>query len=462
MLAWPIGAPRVPGLALGTAPLLLPSNRIPREGRLLARSTWPGMDRALAQPVVGALSHTLVAGPTGTGKSGLAANLVVQDLEARRGVLVIDGKGDLVEDILARVPARRLGDVIVLDPGRGGSLPGLRVFARGGDPELTADLLIGIFASLYTDAFGPLSARWMRVGFVTLAHDPSAMLADFPFLFSDAGFRRRLVARLDDPLLRGAWAAFEAMSPQERAHQTAAPLNKVEEIIGRRAVRAVLAQADPSIDMRTVLSAGKVVLVSLSPGQIGAPAARLLGALLVFKFFEAVQARSSVPAARRRPFFAYVDEPVLLADLPLPLDRLFELGRGLGAGLVLATQSLMQLPTGVRAAALTNAASLIAFRQGADDARLLARELGGVTAEELQNLGQFEVVARIGLGPGDVAPSATGCTLPLTPATSDPEAVRQASAARYGVEPAAVDAALAERHQTNKPTVPVGQIRRSS
>ena len=88
----------------------------------------------------------------------------------------------------------------------------------------------------------------------------------------------------------------------------------------------------------------------------------------------------------------------------------------------------------------------MAFRQNADDAKLLARELPGVTAEELQALGRFEIAARIGLGPGDVSPPVTGRTLPPAEPISDPEAVRRESAARYGSDPEDIDRELLERH----------------
>jgi hypothetical protein len=172
----------------------------------------------------------------------------------------------------------------------------------------------------------------------------------------------------------------------------------------------------------------------------------LLGALVVHELFQAVQARGQLPAAKRYPFNVYIDEPKVFADTPVPLDLLYELARGLGVGIHLSAQSVTQLPSELQRAALTNAATLVAFRQNADDARLLARELPGVTPEELQNLGRFEIAARIGLGSGDVSPSVTGRTTPPQEPISDPEEVRRESAARYGTDPAEVDAALRERH----------------
>ena len=447
MVGWPTDAPRVPGLVLGVAPQLMPPPTVPRKGgRVLARSTWPGMEkRPLAQPLVGALSHTVVAGPSGVGKSALLASAVAQDLAAGRGCLALDGKGDLAEEILRLVPEEQRDKVIVLDPGRDGPVPGLRVF-DGADPELAGDLGLGMFRSIFIDSWGVRSDKWLRAALVTLAHDRTATLADLPFLFASDSFRRRLTERLKDPLLRATWAEFEAMSPRGRAQQLGSPLQKVNELVGRRVVRSVLAQSEPKWDMREVLRTGQVVVVSLSPGVIGSPASRLLAALVVHELFQAVQARVQMPVAKRRPFFVYVDEPRVFTDIPMPLDSLFELARGLGVGLTLSAQSISQLPAELARAALTNAATLIAFRQNHDDGRLLAGELPGVSAEELQALGRFEIAARIGLGPGDVSPPVTGRTLPPPQPLSDPETVRQESAVRYGNDPKTIDAALHERH----------------
>lgn len=448
LLGWPIDAPALPGLVLGTAPQLVASPRIPSNGRVLGRSNWPGAeDRVVAQPTIGALSHLCVAGPSGVGKSSLIANMAIQDMAAHRACIVIDGKGDLADDLIARVPDGRRGDVIVLDPGRGGPMPGLRVFDRGTDIETTADLLVGVFKDLFRESWGVRSDQWIRAGLVLLAAEPTSTLADFPFVFSNDAFRHRLVGRLRDPLALATWAAYEAMTPAERAQHLASPLNKIAEIVGRRTIRAVLAQPSPKLDLREVLRRGKLVIVRLSPGEISGPAARLLGALIVHQLFSAVQARAAIPQARRKPYgMVYIDEPKVLGDLPVPIDSLYELARGMNVGMCTAVQSLSQLPKALQRAILTNSSSLIAYRQNADDAALLARELPGVTADALQALPRFTAVMKIGLGSGDVAPPVTATTLPMAKATSDPATVRAESAVRYGIDPDEVDAALARRH----------------
>jgi hypothetical protein len=446
LIGWPIEAPQIAGLSLGTAPVLVPSPRIPSNGRVFGISNAPGLDdRQLAQPVEGSWSHSLILGPTGVGKSVLVTSLATQDAHAGRGLVLIDMKGDTATDMLARLPEKRAKDVIVLEPASGMAVPGLRVFGDG-DPELVADLLLGTFQGLFSSSFGVRSHQYLRMGFVTLAHDREATLVDLVHLFNDAGYRQRLVGRLDDPMLQAAWAAYEAMSPQEQAAHLASPLRKIHEVVGRKVVRAVLAQPRPRFDMREVLRKGKIVIVSLPPGRLGAPAVQLLGALVTYELYTAVLGRQAIPEDRRRSFGLYIDEPKVLASLPLPLDSIFEVFRGMHVGLTLSGQSISQLPRDVQRAALTNAATIAGFRQSRTDAELLARELPGVSAEGLQHLGRFEVALRLGLGSGDVAPLATVRTLPPSEPTSDPDAIRRVSAERYGVDPAEIDRVLRQRH----------------
>jgi hypothetical protein len=330
------------------------------------------------------------------GKSTLVASLIAADMAAGRGVVLIDGKGDTAAAVLARVPAARRGELTVLDCAAPGPQPGLKLFS-GGDAELAADVVVGVLSDLFQGSWGPLSERYLRAGLLAVAHDPYGTLADVPYVFSDPGYRRRLVGRLRDPLTRSVFAAFEQMSAGERQQQLAAPLNKLGALLGRPLVRTVLGQPEPQLDFGAVLRERQIVVISLAPLRVGAPAARLIGALAVFGLFQAVQGRSALPEPARTPGFVYLDEPRALGDLPMPLDALLEQARGLGVGLTLAPQSLAQLSKPVREAALTNLATRVVFRQAADDARLLARDLAGVSPEQLQDLAAFEAVARASL-----------------------------------------------------------------
>jgi len=460
LIAWPINAAMLPGVAIGTSPRRIPSGRLPTTGRILGVATWPGAERPIAQPLIGALSHLLIAGPTGVGKSTLMASLIEQDILSGGGLVLIDGKGDTASAVLERVPPSRRQDVIVLDCASAGPQPGLK-FLGSGDPELAADVVLGVLSDLYRTEWGPLSERYLRAALVAVAHDPTGTIADIPFVFTDAVYRRMLVAKLRDPLSRSTFAGFEAMGPAERQQQLAAPLNRIGGLLGRPIVRTVLGQAEPKLDMIDVLRHDKIVVISLAPARVGGPAARLIGALSIFALFQAVQSRSGLSAHARKPFFVYIDEPRTLGDLPMPLDSLLEQARGLSVGVAIAPQSLKQLPATVQAAALTNVATRVVFRQDADDARLLARDLAGITPEDLGDLGQYEAVARINLSAGDLTPPVTLKTRRLGKPTTDGRKLARQAAERYGESLSNVDAALTAKHEPADVGA-VGRKRRSA
>lgn len=450
LIGWPLDGPDVPGLAYVRSPQRLPDDSIPRSGgRCFGVSTWPGMEqRQLHQPVVGSLSHALILGPAGSGKSSLLAGLLLDDVQAGRGALLLDMKGDTVLDVLERIPKDRQQDVVVLDPADRRPVPGLKAMTSA-TPDLTADLWVGLFRGLFADSWGVRSERYLRLGVQTLALHPAAAITELPRVFSDPTFRRQLLSRSPDLLLKSAWASFEALTPSQQAEHLQAPLGKVQDIVGRRVVRAVLGQTKPKTTIAQAMRDKRIVVVRLSPGSLGVPTAQLLGGLLVHEVYQAVMARQQLAPKARLPFGVYVDEPAVMGLSGVPLDGLYELARGMGVGITTATQSVSQLPPVVRSALLTNAATIATFRTGRSDALVMAGELLGVDAEQLQHLGQYEIALRLGLRHGQVASVATAKTLPLPPASSDPELLRDAAAGRYGVAAEETDRQLGERWQAS-------------
>jgi hypothetical protein len=400
----------------------------------------------LIQPPAGAATHSLVLGPSGVGKSTLVTGLALQQARAGEGLVFLDLKGDACDELLRGLAPERHDEVVVLDPSGGLPVPGLRIFGQG-DPELAVDLLLGTFRGLFESTFGVFSEQYIRLGLLSLAGDPAATLGDLEPLFTNAAFRHRIVGSLTDRRLRASWAAFDDLSAAQQAEQLASPLRKIGALLGRRVTRGVVAQQQPRFDLPHALGRGQIVVVSLSPGRLGSEATRLLAALLLWELYAAVLARQALPAAARRPIGVYIDEPKVLASIPVPLDSMFELFRGMNVGITMTGQAITQLPKPVQAAALTNASTLVVFRQNARaDAELLARHLPGVTAEQLLHVEKYSAVMRLGLGDGDIAPTVTGSTMSLPAPVTDAEGLRRRSAERYGRSIEAVDAALLERH----------------
>lgn len=448
LVGLPVAAPRISGISYGVGPRLMPPLDLPITGRVFARSTWPGsLGRPLAQPVVGGLQHVAVVGPTGSGKSTLVSNLIRVDMVAGRGAFVLDLKGDLVSDLLGQVPPARLKDVVVLEPARGGAQPGLQLFPTGNDAELTSDLVLGTLRELFKDSWGIRSSQYLGMGLKTLAALPGATLVELPLLFSDGRLRARALKCVDDPWLKQAWQRFLGLSSADQALQLASPLTKLEELVGRARLRLVLGQSGSRLDFNEVLAQKRIVLVSLPPGLLGMPATRLLAAMTLWQFFQAVEARAGLPASERSPFMAYVDEVAVLSSLPLPLDGLLERARGHGVGLTLSPQALSQLRPALKASLLANVGSLVAFQQTSEEeANTLAKALPGVTGPQLQHLGRYEVAMRLSLGPGAVTATMTGVTSAPEAACSAPVEVRLLSAERWGQTLENIDAALTRRH----------------
>lgn len=442
LCGWPLGKAAYPGLNRIGARLLTPSDAVARRGRVVAVAT--SADRYVALSVRDSLQHLHVLGPTGVGKSTLLLNLIVQDIEAGLGVVVIDPKGDLVDDVLRRVPAARAEDVVVLDPADEQRPVGLNVLQGGGRPaELIADQVLAVFHDLYRDNWGPRTQDILHAALLTLADKPGMTLCALPVLLSNPPFRRKQVAELTDKVaLRPFWHWFNSLGDAERQQAIAPVMNKLRAFLLRPRMRAVIGQAEPAFDIHSVFTQRKVLLVSLAKGLIGPEAAALLGSLVVSQLWQAALGRVRIDAASRAPVMVFIDEFQDYLHLPTDVADVLAQARGLAVSLTLAHQHLAQLPTSLRSAVLANARSRVCFQLGTEDARLIAAGAAELEAVDLQSLGRYEIYASLVAG-GSVTPFASGRTLEPNPATSDAQTIRSKSRERYGRDLVTIEADLA-------------------
>lgn len=430
--AWPIGGDDLPGLAAAHPKRLPPPVAASQSGRIVADSLAPGVSTPLRLGAKEALHHTHVIGPTGVGKSVLLARLIEQDIADGRAVVVIDPKGDLVDDVLAHLPVARRGDVVLLDPTDTAPVGLNPLTAHGQKPEVVAEGLVTILRSIYADSWGPRTQDVLHAGLLTLAKRGDASLVMLPMLFTNVGFRRSLTQHLDDPLaLEPFWAWFDGLSEAERGAVLAPVMNKLRPWLLNPALRAVLGQRQPAFDLSEVFTKRRILLVPLRSGIIGREAARLLGTMLVAQLWHTVQARTAVPTAKRHPVMIFIDEVQDYLRLPTDLGDALAQARGLGVAFTLAHQFLGQLSPDLRAGVLSNARSRICFQLSHDDAVTLAKGHPELGAEDFIALGRYEVYASL-FADGRVTPYALGTTRAASPETTDPQAVRLASRDRYG------------------------------
>lgn len=441
--SFPVGSTHELPVDMIGSRLVPPSPTIRRKGRIVGRSSYPGRERALALTPTDSLRHLHLLGPTGVGKSTLLTNLVAQDMAAGRAVVVIEPKSDLIASVLARVPSERTDDVVLLDPGDTKRPVGLNPLAlHGRSPELVADQLLGLFHSMHAANWGPRTHDILGASLLTLTRTPGMTLAALPLLLTDAGFRRRVVAGVSDPIGLGPfWSGYEAWSEQQRVEAIAPVMNKLRPLLLRPEMRAILGQAR-GFNLRRVFTERKILLVDLSKGLLGPETSALLGSLVVAQLWQAILGRAVIAPERRHPVFVVVDEFQDYLHLPLDFADALAQARGLGVGFALAHQYLHQLDASVRSGVLANAQSRIAFRLASEDARVLASG-SSLAPEDFGSLGAFQAYAQLVAGQS-IQPWCSLETLRATEPLSDPADVRAASRARYGVDRADVEAELHE------------------
>ena len=424
----------VPGLARAGARSVAPPPAIPATGKVLGDAD-AGPARPVALAPTDARYHTHLLGATGSGKSTLLTNLVLGDIGAGRGVVVIDPKGDLVVDLLDRLPAGVTP--VLIDPDETTAPPALNVL-DGPERDLAVDNLVGIFRSIFERFWGPRTDDVLRAACLTLLRHqarggPAATLADVPRLLSDEAFRRPYLAGIADPVgLGGFWAAYEAMSEAQRSQVIGPVMNKLRAFLLRDFARNLIGVAQSSFDMGEVLDGG-VCLVRVPKGILGDDAARLIGSFVVAKVWQAATARARAGQAGRVDAACYIDEAQNFLTLPRSYDEMLAEARGYHLALTLAHQHLAQLPRELREAVSANARNKVFFSCSPEDAHILARHTTPELSEhDLAHLGAYVAAARLVVA-GAETPAFTLRTRvapPVAPGRAD--AARCAARAAYG------------------------------
>ena len=320
-------------------------------------------------------AHMYILGKTGTGKSTLLETLIRQDLSYGRGFALLDPHGDLVERVLAAVPESRRDDLVYFDVSDQERPLGFNPL--GTVPPryrpLAASGLLSVFQHIWADSWGPRLEHILRNVLLTLLEQPSATLADVPRLLDDPAYRRRAAAHLSNGQVRDFWLKEYAGYPARLRAEAVAPLqNKVGAFLSNPLVNRVVTQERSAFRLRKVMDEGKILLVNLAKGKVGADTSTLLGALLVSRLGLAALSRADQPEGERRDFYLYLDEFHNFTTLSLT-GMLSEL-RKYRLNLILAHQYLAQLDERLLAAVLGNAGTVVTFRLGAQDAEEMAPE----------------------------------------------------------------------------------------
>jgi Type IV secretory system Conjugative DNA transfer len=435
LVAFPLGDGELPGLPPLHPKRLRAASSVHTGSRVFARSAAPGDERLLGISPQDQTFHGAAYGPSGSGKTTALLNLICADIDAGRPIAVLDPKRQLIDDILARIPEHRHGDVVILDASEPEPTGFNPLDSGGRDPDVVVDGLMAVFEAVFHDGWGPRTADLFSAGLRTLVRGSTvkrpATLLDLPKLWTDARFRRQQVGRIQaDMALAGFWASFEAQTPAAQAAMTAAPMNKLRQFLLRPALIRMLGQPGGAFRLRDLFRDNKIVLVPLNEGLIGPGTASLLGSLVIADLWQATQERASESGATAKVGVVYVDEAPRFLNLPVSLADALAVSRSLGVGWFLAAQFRNQFPPALKQAVDMNARSKIQFATEFEDARDTAKLTRDLTPEDFLALPKYHAYVNL-VADGHPSGWALVKTLPAPQAISDPEAVHAIAKANY-------------------------------
>ena len=385
------------------------------------------------------LEHTILLGPTGSGKSTAMEHLILSDIYAGRSVIVIDPKADLVTSILERIPEGRINDVVVIDPSE--ACPtGFNPLSLPGDDTLIADAILAVFKEIFAENWGIRSQDVLSAALLTLRQTDGASLLWLPALLTDDNFRHKITSQLKDEIvLKPFWKNYDSMKDSERKQEIAPVLNKMRQFLYRPGLRSILGQSNPKFQLTDLFHKRRIVLVPLNKGTVGSESARLLGSLIVGLTWTLALSRANIAPERRHVISMYIDELQDYLSLPTDLSDALAQARGLGVGITMAHQYRAQLPPDIRAGIDANARNKIVFGLNAVDAKEIAPMAPDLTALDFMTLPRYEIYANF-MSDGKATGWIRGATLPPIRAIREPAELRAICQATYGVPAESIDA----------------------
>lgn len=391
--------------------------------------------------------HIYTIGKTGTGKSTLLSNLIIDDIIKGRGVAVVDPHGDLINDVMEYIPQERVEDVVYFSPADRNYPIGFNLL-ESVDPEyknIVASGIVGIFKKIFGESWGPRLEYILRNVVLGLLDYPSATMLSIIKVLTDTKFRRQVIEKIDDPIIKDFFLnEYERYDQKFRTEAVAPIQNKVGQFLSSTIIRNIVGQETSTIDIRKIMDEQKILLIDLSMGKIGEDNSALLGSMLITKIQMAAMSRADMPKHLRVPFYLYVDEFQNFATDSFAV--ILSEARKYGLSLMMANQYIAQMPENVANAVFGNVGSIIAFRVGAQDADSLQREFMPVfEAQDLINQDNYNIYIKMAIDGVTSAPFSSRTVMPLAKKSMLNESIIENSRAKYSMARAEIEQQIKEK-----------------
>src|SRR4030042_4740337 len=183
---------------------------IPQSGLFLGMSRYRGLNRKVYISQKNRQGHTYIIGKTGVGKSEILTEMILQDIEAGRGVCFIDPH-DTVEKILEMIPPSRAEDVIYFSPADTQRPLGMNIMEAQKEEQqhMVVSAIINLMYKLYdphkTGIIGPRFEHAIRNAMLTVMSEPGNTFVEVVRVLTDAKFVQELLPKVTDPVVRRYW-----------------------------------------------------------------------------------------------------------------------------------------------------------------------------------------------------------------------------------------------------------------
>lgn len=391
-----VETPHIHWLTAKTAPA---PSQIPNEGLYLGKSVYRGMSRKIYIGDKDRARHMYIIGKTGTGKSELLMDMILQDIRAGKGVCFIDPH-DSVEKLLEYIPPERAEDVIYFNPADTDRPMGLNMLEARTEEEkqFVASSIINLMYKLYdphkTGIIGPRFEHAIRNAMMTVMVEPGATFIEIVRIMTDPKFLQELLPKVEDPMVRRYWTDQIAQTSDfHKSEVLDYIVSKFGRFITDKMMRNIIGQSYSAFNFREVMDNGKILLINLAKGRIGEENSAFLGLILVPKILVAAMSRQDIPESERRDFNLYVDE---FQNFATPdFATILSEARKYHLNLIVANQFIGQIDEEVKNAVFGNVGTMMSFRVGVQDANFLQHEFSPTFSEsDLTNVERYHTFVK--------------------------------------------------------------------
>ncbi|MAG59172.1 hypothetical protein CMO96_00045 [Candidatus Woesebacteria bacterium] len=428
--------------------------QIPTDGLHLGKSSYRGVERPVYIHDDDRRRHMYIVGKTGTGKTELLKDLIMQDIKEGNGLCFMDPHGDAIQDILKMIPPERAEDVIYFNPGDTERPMGLNLLEAKTEDQrhFVATSVINMMYKLYdpykTGIIGPRFEHAVRNAILTVFAQPGATFVEVVRVLTDQNFVQELLPKVEDPIVRRYWTDQIAQTSDfHKSEVLDYIVSKFGRFVTNAMMRNIIGQSQSAFDFRDIMDEGKILLINLAKGDLGEENSNFLGLVLVPRILMAAMSRQDVPEEKRRDFYLYVDE---FQNFATPdFAQILSEARKYRLNLCVANQFVGQVDEEVKNAVFGNVGTLMAFRVGVTDANYLAREFQPVFSEDdLLNIERFHVYIKTIVENEPVPPFSIDLTKDIAGIQTNDrvaEIIKEMSRLKYGRDRALIEAEVIGR-----------------